>query len=451
MLSPLSARAFSRLIEPLGPFERAPRVAVAVSGGPDSLALCLLADRWATAHGGSVLALTVDHGLRPEAAQEARQVGRWLAARGIAHRVLRWTGSKPRSGVQEAARRARYALLEAACREAGILHLLLAHHQADQAETVAFRAVRSSGPAGLAGMSAIVERPQLRLLRPLLPIPRTRLLATLRALGQTWLDDPSNRDPRFARTRIREALTRREVDRLSTEAVEAGTVRVAADTALAGHLARCAYLDPGGFAVLDAELWAAPGEPESTAILQRAVLCIGGGPYAPRSARLARLVAELRRFGARAPVRTLGGCLIGPWRDAAGRSKLVVAREPAAAAPPVELSGAGPWPWDGRFLWAGAALPGTSLEALQVEGWAALPKSVRRRWAHLVPPPARGGLPALRDGHGILRVPRLEFSRNSKVFEGGLRFCPRHRLAPAAFMLAQEEARIMSSVSLSAI
>ncbi len=444
MLSPLSARTFSRLIEPLGPFEHAPRLAVAVSGGPDSLALCLLADRWATAQGGSVLGLTVDHGLRPESAQQARQVGRWLGARGIAHRVLRWTGAKPRSGVQEAARRARYGHLEAACREAGILHLLLAHHQADQAETAAFRAARSSGPAGIAGMSAIVERPQLRLLRPLLAVPRARLLATLRALGQTWLDDPSNRDPRFARARLRETLSRREIDRLSTEAVRAGTARAAAEMALARDLARCAYLDPGGFAVLDAELWAALGAPDGAAILQRAILCVGAPTYAPRSARLARLVTELRRRGPRSPVQTLGGCLIGPWRDAAGRPILVVAREPAAAAPATDLAGSGPWTWDGRFQWDGIAPPGTVFGPLQADGWAALPKSVRQRCAQRVPPLARASLPALRDGHGIWAVPRLGFRRNSAVLEGRLRFCPRHRLAPEVFMVAQEEARIIS-------
>ncbi len=451
MLLPLSARAFSRLIETLGPFEQAPRLAVAVSGGPDSLALCLLADRWATAQGGSVLALTVDHGLRPEAAQEARQVGRWLAARGIAHRVLRRTGAKPRSGIQDAARRARYALLEAECQAAGILHLLLAHHQDDQAETVAFRAARSSGPAGMAGMSAIVERPRLRVLRPLLPVPRARLQATLRALGQTWLDDPSNRDPRFARTRLRETLSRREIHRLSTAAVQAGTARAAAEAVLARHLAQSVYLDPGGFAVIDVELWAALGEPERGAILQRAVLCIGGAPYAPRSERLARLVADLQFGDAPRPGRTLGGCLIGAWRDPAGRPKLVVAREPAAAAPATDLAGSGPWTWDGRFQWDGTAPQGTSLGTLRADGWAALPRSVRRQCAHRVPPLARASLPALCKSGRILALPRLDFWQNSGSFQGKLRFCPRHHLAPAVFMVAQEEARIISCLSPSAV
>ncbi|HLU65659.1 MAG TPA: tRNA lysidine(34) synthetase TilS, partial [Kofleriaceae bacterium] len=180
------------MIEALGPFERRPRLAVAVSGGPDSLCLCLLAHGWAKARGGEVSALTVDHGLRPTSADEARQVAAWLGPRGIDHHVLRWTGAKPATAIQEAAREARYRLLGDWCRAAGVLHLLLAHHLDDQAETVAFRRARGSGPEGLAGMPAVRELAGLRLLRPLLGVPKARLVATLEAAGQAWLEDPSN-------------------------------------------------------------------------------------------------------------------------------------------------------------------------------------------------------------------------------------------------------------------
>ena len=183
----------------LGPFERAPRLAVAVSGGPDSLALTLLAARWAGQVGGTVQGLTVDHGLRPEFAAEAEQVVAWLGTHGIVCRVLTWTGPKPATGVQAAARSARYALLAAACREAGILHLLLAHHELDQAETACMRAERGSGQRGLAGMAAVSERAGLRLLRPLLRFAPERLKATLVAVAQPWLDDPGNVAQRFRR------------------------------------------------------------------------------------------------------------------------------------------------------------------------------------------------------------------------------------------------------------
>ena len=145
--------AFDVLMAPLGPFEPAPRIAVAVSGGPDSLALCLLADRWARARGGAAFGLTVDHGLRLESAAEAAQVRRWLAGRAIARRTLRWKGGHTHSAVQEQARAARLALLTGWCRRAGVLHLLLGHQREDQAETALQRLVRGSGIDGLAAMA----------------------------------------------------------------------------------------------------------------------------------------------------------------------------------------------------------------------------------------------------------------------------------------------------------
>ncbi|WP_158044976.1 tRNA lysidine(34) synthetase TilS [Skermanella pratensis] len=194
---------FPGLMDRLGPFEPRPRVAVGVSGGPDSLALCLLLKAWADRSGGSLLALTVDHGLRHNAAEEAVQVGSWLAARGIAHDVLRWEGSKPASGIQAAARDARQRLLADRCRSEGILHLVLAHHLEDQAETTLLRFAKGSGPDGLAGMSPLRETGAVRILRPLLGMPRARLKAVLEAAGQPWVEDPSNRSAAFARVRLR--------------------------------------------------------------------------------------------------------------------------------------------------------------------------------------------------------------------------------------------------------
>ena len=199
----MGAAEFAGLIEALGPFEQRPRVAVAVSGGPDRLCLCLLAAGWAAARGGVVSALIVDHGLRPEAAAEARQVAAWLRARRIDHHVLRWADVKPATGIQAAAREARYRLLSDWCRAVAILHLLLGHHLDDQAETVALRQARQSGAAGLAGMAAVREVAGLRLLRPFLRVPKARLLATLKTLDQPWLEDPSNLAPSFARGRLR--------------------------------------------------------------------------------------------------------------------------------------------------------------------------------------------------------------------------------------------------------
>src|SRR5579863_9177854 len=148
----LSDTEFAETLDRLGPFERRPLIAVAVSGGADSMALALLADAWAKARRGRAVALTVDHRLRAESTAEARQVARWLRRHGIAHEILTWTAPRPRSGVQAAARAARYALLEDWCLRAHCLHLLTAHHRRDQVETFWLRLTRGSGLDGLAAM-----------------------------------------------------------------------------------------------------------------------------------------------------------------------------------------------------------------------------------------------------------------------------------------------------------
>src|SRR5439155_24846109 len=133
--APLTLGELADALDAIGGFEARPLIAVAVSGGPDSMALAILADRWAQQRGGQAWALTIDHRLRPESAAETRMAGDWLAARAIPHEVLVGRGAKPASGIQEAARAARYRLLAAWCRERGCLHLLTAHHREDQAET----------------------------------------------------------------------------------------------------------------------------------------------------------------------------------------------------------------------------------------------------------------------------------------------------------------------------
>lgn len=140
----LSPQGFAASIERLGPFEPNPVIAVAWSGGGDSTALLLLARDWVRTRGGRVVALHVDHGLRAESAAEAAMLEARARDWSVEFVALRWDGPKPRAGVLEAAREARYALLEAACARRAILHLLVAHNADDQAETVALRAERRS-------------------------------------------------------------------------------------------------------------------------------------------------------------------------------------------------------------------------------------------------------------------------------------------------------------------
>lgn len=414
--APLTGQELAALLGALGPFERRPEIAAAVSGGPDSMALAVLAHDWAVQLGGRLTAFVVDHGLRRESAAEASLAAQRLAALGIAARVLRWDGPKPSSGIQAAAREARYRLLCAACRTAGILHLLLGHHAGDQAETIAMRALRGSGRRGLAGMPAIREVEGLRLLRPLLGTPKARLLATLRQRDIDWIEDPSNRDPRYARSRLRAVLPALPAD-------DAGAARAEEDGRLAVLMAERARPHPLGFVRFDVE-----GLDRLPAlVVERLILAVSGGTLPPRSERLAAL---LDRLGAGNATSTLGGCVL---RRRGG--ELLVVREPRAAAEVAELRPGQTRRWDGRFevALAEAAEPAT-LRRLGVDGRAALDSASRRR-AGGVPALAQQSLPSLWRGNRLAWHPfRLCHPGTPEVRRCG--FVPPIGLAEAPFVPA---------------
>jgi|SRR5882724_5219965 len=205
--SPLTAREANRLF---ADWKAAPAVVLAVSGGPDSIALMWLVARWrrALARGPHLVVVTVDHGLRPEAAREAREVKHLARAIDVPHRTLRWSDAKPHTGVPAAAREARYRLLAKAARAAGATHILTAHTRDDQAETLLMRMMRGSGIAGLSAMARETERGGVQLARPFLNVSKSRLIATLKKAKIDFTDDPTNRDMNFTRPRIRALMPR---------------------------------------------------------------------------------------------------------------------------------------------------------------------------------------------------------------------------------------------------
>jgi tRNA(Ile)-lysidine synthase len=200
--SPISAQHAKRLF---ADWKAAPAIVLAVSGGPDSIALMWLAARWrrTLARGPRLVAVTVDHGLRAEAKAEARDVKRLARALDLPHRTMRWTGAKPKTGLPAAARAARYRLLAQAARASGATHVLTAHTRDDQAETLLMRLLRGSGIAGLAAMARQSERDGVLLARPFLHVSKSQLIATLKKAKLGFADDPTNRDLNFTRPRIR--------------------------------------------------------------------------------------------------------------------------------------------------------------------------------------------------------------------------------------------------------
>ncbi|TVR82763.1 MAG: tRNA lysidine(34) synthetase TilS [Rhodospirillales bacterium] len=417
-LDPLDRDRFARAMAGLGPFEPRPAVAVAVSGGADSLALTLLAADWIEAEGGTLIALTVDHRLRADSGAEAVQVGRWLASRGITHRILPWTGAKPASGVQAAARNARYDLLGRYCREHGILHVLLGHHRRDQAETVLLRRAAGSGPIGLAGMAGVVEAPSCRFLRPLLDVPPEQLRAFLRMHGQPWLDDPANRDPRFARTALRDPT------RPGRPVAEAAVLRYAArqkrrrealERAASQLVATAVAVHPAGFAWVDPAALAGSDPCVAATALGSIVACIGGGRHAPAASKLQRLLAAVTAEPLRLS-RTLGCC-----RLATMHGSILVYRESRNVPAPVPVPAEGAIRWDNRFhiVLSGAFRPENPdpprLGALGIDAARALAAHIGPAAPHRpdgIPPAVWPTLPALFDADGLIAVPHLGFRRD---------------------------------------
>lgn len=428
--APVDGATFASLIERLGPFERHPALAVAVSGGADSLCLATLAQAWARGRGGAVTALIVDHGLRPESAEEAATVLGWLQALCMPAVVLRWDGPKPARGVQAAARQARYRLLLDWCREQGVLHLLLGHQRDDQIETVALRRARDSGPDGLAGMSAIVEHPDCRVLRPLLSVPGARLRATLRAHGQAWIEDPSNCNPAFARVRVRAALAGKG----EAAPVGAGQARRAAEDATAALLGRSVAVYPEGWAVIDPAAWRAAPRALAWRALVRVVLTVSGAAYPPRSERTKPVLAAILD-GKLGGGRTLGGCRLMPRGDS-----VLVCRESGRTQSGVPAL---VWQdWDGRFAvrLAGTVPQQARIAALGDEGWREI-LAVRPEIREKAPPfPVPTALPALLDLEGVRAVPHLMYGRRGAdpdSLQGvSAMFRPRHALAGPGFALS---------------
>jgi tRNA(Ile)-lysidine synthase len=414
--APLGEAEFADLMLPLGPFESNTHLAVAVSGGSDSLALTLLLADWVAARNGRLSALSVDHGLRPAAAGECRRVGeilaQWSVRAGrpvIDHHILRWTGAKPQSGIMAAARMARYALLTDWCRDRHILHLVVAHQAEDQVETYLMRQARGSGAHGLAVMPAIRPLDGVRLLRPLLAIGKARLQALLRQRGIDWIEDPSNVSPRFERVRWRARAATADKTALIAAVQEAGGARDRLDRDVAGWLARHGHIDPAGYARLDLA-----GLKNGPAVLIQAMLrdlisMIGAADYPPGPAKLAALISQLT--GRPAGQVTLGGCHIA-WR----MNRLAIYREAASCEGPRPVRAGEIVHWDKRYrvdLMRPPAGDTRSWEIAAVGKWGLANQPISPTMLHL-PLPARRALPALWQDGRIIACPSWRGARTGE-------------------------------------
>ena len=379
LLSPLAAA--SRYLDGL-PDDA--RVAVALSGGGDSLGLLVALHETLTRRGDrlSLCAITIDHGLRAEAASEAASMGDVCGSRGIAHLTLRWDGPKPATGVADAARQARYMLLAEGVRRLGATCLVTAHTREDQLETVEMRRLRSETSArGLAGIApAALFFGWLPVHRPFLSVRRVDIRRFLEDRQVCWVEDPSNENRAAERVRIRQ---------------DGQFVMTAADIAAAGSrrqetaeaaarlvLARVRMPMPMLFALEAPDL--AEGEPFRLA-LAALVAMAGGMTHLPGERQLDHLLAALQS-GGHGTSASLGRTVV-EWR----RGRLYIGRD-RRNLPRLKLGPGEEAIWDGRFRILNstgsdvAIVPGPAT-ASTVDG---LPPRIARR-AQAVTADARDG------------------------------------------------------------
>lgn len=348
MLSTSTNLVISKFFQEMGrfsPFEEQPKVVVATSGGPDSLALCLLLNKWTATNKGKLISLTVDHLLRKESTAEAIKVNQWLTSQGIEHHILPWTGSKPTTDVQNKARAARYQLLEKWCEQHHALHLFFAHHAGDQEETILQRLLHGSGPMGLQGMKECTYHSFGRILRPLLSFSKQELIDYLEQENQDYFLDPSNENPQFERVKVRSLLP--QLHRLTTTpfplaqtAQKCGDFVEIAFAAVTEFFLKAVNLSELGFLKIAKKTFLELELPLQALALSQGLQAIGGSPYPFSSKQLNVALQKIHNN----QNTTIGGCLI-----VLKSTHILIVREVRALAPSVKIQD-NQTAWDNRFI-----------------------------------------------------------------------------------------------------
>jgi tRNA(Ile)-lysidine synthase len=364
-------------------------VALAVSGGSDSMAMLRLAAQWSK-DSVKLTVLTVDHGLRREAAAEAAQVAAWCVALSIDHQTLRWQGEKPKTGVQAKARAARYDLMAAWCIRNRVSWLLTAHTQDDQAETVFMRQARTNTVESLAGIWETSAWGDVGIMRPLLSQRRADLRDFLNRVGQPWIDDPSNQDEKFERIRARKALSEDRIVELAQIAIEAGRAARVLESSAKAWLAQNLAIFPEGYGTVPRVAFCALEAELQRRVLQQLVQGFGAGNRVDPG-ELTHLSGWIAGGGLSR--RTLGGAVI-----ACRKEIMLVGREAGRISPTAVLvPDSGETLWDGRF--SVTAPPQSKIvPAVILKGFA------RRKD---IPSFVQGSLPVIVMGNGTTAIPRL--------------------------------------------
>ena len=414
--APLTAAEVAPLFD--ASFAAHAHVALAVSGGSDSTALMYLAAEWRAARGKtgpSISVVTVDHGLRPGSAGEAVLVADLAHGLGLPHATLAWTGPKPETGVQAAAREARYRLIGAHLAANGWPAVATAHTEDDQAETLLLRLARGSGVDGLAAMRSVIQHDAMLVLRPLLPIPKRRLIATLLARGLSWSEDPSNQRLEFERVRLRAAraalegvgLTPRPLAQSARRLARASDALDATTGAVVDAAGKELSISPLGFAEVGWP-WLLRQPAEIRLRILSGLIAAVGGQGGPVS--LGQLEA-LTEGGGWAP--PIGRTLAGAMAAASDRDTVVLMREAGRdGLPALVLAPARDAIWDNRFKvrYAASREQPLTIRALGAAGVREVAAALPQAAAHAVgavPRRALEALPGFWLGARLLAAPAL--------------------------------------------
>jgi tRNA(Ile)-lysidine synthase len=339
---------FASNLNQFGPFESNPTIGVAVSGGADSLALSLLAAEYVKHYGGKIIAITIDHDLRADSAQEALVLKQQLQQQNIEHHIIKWQHQDLcNANIQAKARDARYQLLTDFAQQHHILHLLVAHHENDQIETFLLQLARGSGIEGLSAMRGASIKGNTRILRPLLlGINSARLRGYLQEKGLCWAEDPSNTNNKFARVQLRELLKPQDSLQLKRLCSTIGAMQRANHSikiSTYAHMIKAVEIHPQGYASIDRSYFLSIPTEEAWRILAAALISIGGNIYTPRLNSLKIIYEKIL-----APVfytSTLGGCMIVRQGH-----KIIIARQLPKNYQNTLMVNCKSFLWDNRFM-----------------------------------------------------------------------------------------------------
>ncbi|MBX7146235.1 MAG: tRNA lysidine(34) synthetase TilS [Alphaproteobacteria bacterium] len=429
----LTFDGFDDLMRSLGPYEKEVDIAIGVSGGADSLCLTLLAYEWIKFYKGRLFALTVDHQLRSQSLAEAENVGMWLEKLKISHKILIPPIPFIKGNQQNYARNIRYKLLTDYCKQNNILHLLIAHNAEDQIESSLLNLGRGSGVYGLSGMSAVHCINSVRILRPLLTINKSIILATLKNFGcQTWIEDPSNTNENYKRIQIRKLLpTLKSIlpfNYVQKTISNLGYTRSAIDQILTQVLAKSVAFYPEGYIVFCYNFFETLPFDFFLRCLSYCLLTVGNNDYTPRLRSIMNLACEIKKGLNKK--RTLAGCIIMPWKG-----KILICREKGLINDDILLK-PGKNLWDKRFLIEIKNIEYEKekyyIKSLNLKLW----DKIKEKVSYLpIPKPVFWTLPVICDSqNNIISIPHLGYVLSEKWQERVFfSFSPLHSLTKSHF------------------